>query len=389
MSKAKTPFLYLASLSGFSLSTFDLYQPALPTIVTYFHTKADLGQLTLSLYLFIFGLAQIIWGPLIDHFGRRRCLALALIIFMISTILCISSTNIYFLIAARALQAFAICCANIVAFSSTRDYEDVVERSKAISHISMVVSISPIFAPLIGSLIFLYLGWQSIFGFMFFLSLILFLLIKPVLKESPFWAQPQDSFTFIKSLNQYLIILKNKQLLLGSIILIAAFTNIIISLISSTYLIIKLLNYSPTQFSLIFAFNGFMMIIGNYLGIKLREYFSLKWNITLGSLLIIIGALTTYLLFYTQGLSVLSLSPVLLITLGVTFTNPPTLALALKDFSTTAASATAIINTLRMSLSAIIAGVISTLLISNLYIFPLSMLVTGIIVLLFSYFLKN
>jgi MFS family permease len=87
----KTPFLYLATLSGFSLLALDLYQPALPTITTFFKTTHNLGQLTMSMYLFVFGLAQLVWGPLLDHFGRKKCLPAGLILFLIGTILCIKA----------------------------------------------------------------------------------------------------------------------------------------------------------------------------------------------------------------------------------------------------------------------------------------------------------
>ncbi|KTD50753.1 multidrug effflux MFS transporter [Legionella quateirensis] len=385
----KTPFFYIACLSGFSLITFDLYQPALPTIINYFQTTHELGQLTLSVYIFVNGFAQLIWGPLIDHFGRLQSIKVSLSLFLIATMICIFSTSIYMLIAGRALQSFFICCSGVIALSSTRDYEKTAERANIISHISMIVSISPIIAPLFGAVVFLYMGWQATFICMAVFGFILLLLARMILKESPSWNRSKSKFSYIKSLKQYRYILQNRHLWLGMIILSASFTNIMIIIINITYLIINQLHYSPTAFALIFAFNGFTMILGNYIGIRLRDYFSLRWNMCFGSLMIIIGAAISLMLYYFIGFSLNCLVPLLLVTLGVTITNPPALSLALKDFNEQAASATAVINTMRMTVSSLIAGVVGSILTTNDYILPLSMVLLGSLCLLSSLLHRN
>ena len=67
--KTTTPLFYLGLLSAFSLLAFDLFQPALPAITNYFNTTQSVGQLTLSLFLFVYGVSQLFWGPIIDHYG--------------------------------------------------------------------------------------------------------------------------------------------------------------------------------------------------------------------------------------------------------------------------------------------------------------------------------
>ena len=163
MHQRTTPLFFLGSMSAFALVTFDLYQPSLPAIIQYFDTTYALGQLTFSLYLFVFGLSQLIWGPFVDHFGRRRVLPVSLIIFLLATIACIVAESITMLIVARAVQGFAACCASVVSISSTRDCNDSTERARLLSYLSMIVSASPIFAPLIGSIVFLHFGWQANF----------------------------------------------------------------------------------------------------------------------------------------------------------------------------------------------------------------------------------
>src|SRR5689334_11338069 len=123
MPQSRTSILLVGLLSAFSLLTFDLYQPSLPYITNFFGTTHSLSQLTLSIYLVVFGVTQLIWGPLIDHFGRRRLLPGSLVLAVLASILCAFAPNIWILILGRALQGFALCCANLVAFSISRDFE--------------------------------------------------------------------------------------------------------------------------------------------------------------------------------------------------------------------------------------------------------------------------
>ncbi|WP_019216958.1 MFS transporter [Legionella tunisiensis] len=292
-----TPFWYLGILSTFSLLTYDLYQPALPTITQYFNTSPALGQLTLSLFFFIFGLSQLIWGPLIDHYGRRKTLAVSLAVFLIATIGCIASVTIEMLIAARALQGFAICCVYVIAFSSSRDHEDSTERARVLSYLSMIVSVSPLFAPILGSIILMRYGWQTTFVLMAFIGLILLVLAKYVLHESRHWQKSETMFLLRESFATYKKILAHRRLWFAIFIVTASYSCVMIIIVNASYLIIDNLGISPFNFSLLFASNGIMLIAGNYLGIRLREKRSLLWNIQAGSFLMFLGAITMSIFF--------------------------------------------------------------------------------------------
>ncbi|CDZ79279.1 Sulfonamide resistance protein [Legionella massiliensis] len=374
-----TPFWFLGLLSAFSLLTFDLYQPALPAITQYFNTTHALGQLTLSLFFLVFGMSQLIWGPWIDHFGRRTSLAVSLIIYVFATLGCIFATNIQMLIVARVTQGFAVCCSNVVAFSSSRDYEDSTERARVISNISMIVSVSPIFAPLIGSLIFTNYDWQATFLLMIVIAILLFFASKYKLSESPFWQKSDEGFLLRTSLDNYKKILGHGRLWLGILIVTSSYSCIMLVIVNAAYLVIEKLKYSPFMFSIIFACNGCMLIVGNYLGIKLRDKRSLGWNIHFGSLLMLFGSLLMLILFFLKGLGTLSLAPILLISLGVSITNPPTFSIALADYEHQAATATAIINTVRMTVAAIIAGGIGVIIVYDLNLLAISLLTCSLI----------
>lgn len=389
LKKSKNSILFIGLLSAFSLLTFDLYQPSLPFITNSFGTTHSLSQLTLSIYLFVFGITQLIWGPLLDHFGRRRLLPASLVLAVIASFICVFAPNINVLIFGRALQGFALCCSNLVAFSTSRDFEDPLERAKVLSYISMIVSISPIFAPVLGSFIFTYLGWQANFLLMALIGTILFIQSKRVLFESPFWVSPQHRFKMKNAMKAYKDILPSSTLWCGSMIMMFSFTAVMLTIINSSYLIIDMLGFSPLGFGIIFIFNGLNIIVGNYLGIWLRERLSMTLTIYLGNWLIIVGGISMLITSIFYGFSLPALSFALIANLGISVSAPPTMSLALAEFTENTGTAVALINTIRMIGSSVLSMITGYLLMQNLNALPLGLIGSGFGALFFSWHFKR
>ncbi|MFC3907485.1 multidrug effflux MFS transporter [Legionella dresdenensis] len=353
----KIQVFYIGFLSAFSLIVFDLYQPALPAITNYFHTTHAAAQLTLNLFFFVFGISQLIWGPLIDHYGRVRILNYSLYLFTFATLVCVFATSIEILIIARTLQGFTVCCANIVAFSSSRDISDAVERAQRLSFISMIVSVSPIISPLIGSIIFINFGWRATFIFMILIGFVLFWLSSINLEESPFWKKKEHHVSIIQSLMDYRVILSHKKLWRYIAIISFSYSCIMITVTNASFIIIDNLHRDPLTYAVIFASNGVTMVLGNYLGIYLRTKRPMIWNIHFGSATLLFSATLMLALFYFYGLTLLTLAPVLIINLGICFTNAPSLSLALSEYTDNAGTATAILNMSRMVFASIISAI--------------------------------
>lgn len=361
MHTKRISFFYLGALSSFSMLAFDLFQPSLPTITVYFNTWHTKSQLTLSLYCLFFGFAQLLWGPLIDYSGRKKMLNTSLCIFLLATIICIFATTIELLIAGRALQGLSVCCANVVAFSSARDLEDVDERTTLLSYLLSIVAVSPIFAPLIGSIVYVYYGWQAIFVLMGLISLTLLLFATHFLYESPYWSSQQNNFSLLAVIKKYKEIGTHRRIWIGTIIITTTFACTLLMVLNAAYLMIEKMHFSPIIFSLLFAANGLVLIASNLTGIVLRRKFSLTWNYNLGCLLMTTGSILMLLLFYISGLKLLTLSMTFFISFGLNLVSPPALSYALTDYKEDAGSATAVINTIRTLIATLFAIIISAL----------------------------
>ncbi|WP_298623642.1 MFS transporter [uncultured Legionella sp.] len=389
MSNTRNSIFFLGLLSAFSLMTFDLYQPSLPYIINYFGTTHSLGQLTLSIYLLVFGLTHLFWGPLIDHFGRRRLLPGSLLLALAGSLICALAPNIGILILGRALQGFALCCSNLVAISTSRDFEDEVERAKVLSYISMIVSASPIFAPVLGSLIFTYFGWQSNFIIMTGMAFLLFMQSRKSLIESPFWAPPKSAFNVGKIIKDYKEILNKASIWSASMIMMFSFTAVMLTIINSSYLIINVLGFSPLTFGIIFIFNGLNIIVGNYIGIWLRNRFNMTATIFMGNWLIIIGGAAMLLSSKMYGFSLIALSFSLICNLGISVSAAPTMSLALSEFKENAGMAAAFISTVRLFGSSLLSMFTGYLLVTHLDALPLGLIGCGLGALYYSWLFKR
>lgn len=378
MSQSKTSILLIGLLSAFSLITFDLYQPSLPYITNFFGTTHSLSQLTLSIYLIVFGVSQLVWGPLIDHFGRRRLLPASLFIAVLASLICAFASNIFILILGRALQGFALCCANLVAFSVSRDFDDTVKRAKVLSYVSMIVSISPILAPVLGSLIFTYCGWQANFILMAIIGITLLLQSRKGLFESPFWSKPQESFVLSKVIKAYKEIIPSPSLWSGSFVMMFSFAAVMLSVINSSYIIIDQLGFSPIVYGMIFIINGLNIIVGNYLGIWLRNYFSMASTIYLGSWFIISGGFAMLLCATLYEFNLYALFFALICNLGISLVAPATMSIMLADYKENTGVALAIIHSVRMFGSSVLTIISAYLLMQTLNALPLGLIACGV-----------
>jgi DHA1 family bicyclomycin/chloramphenicol resistance-like MFS transporter len=242
----------------------------------------------------------------------------------------------------------------------------------------MIVSASPIIAPVIGSLIFTYFGWQANFIVMAIIALILVLQSQKGLCESPFWSKPQEAFLLKNVIKAYKEILPIPTLWFGSFIMMFSFAAVMLSVINSSYLIIDQLGFSPLGFGIIFIFNGLNIIVGNYIGIGLRKYLSMGTTIYLGCGFIAAGgvAMLAYNLYYEFSLMALSFA--LISNLGISVCAPPTMSLTLSNFKENTGIALAFMNTVRMFGSSLLAMLMAHLLMRNLNALPVGLILIGL-----------
>jgi MFS transporter, DHA1 family, multidrug resistance protein len=175
--------LILGALSTVSPFSIDMYLPAFPQIAHDLATTP--AEISLSVSGYFVGLAggQLFYGPLLDRFGRKPPLYAGLALFVLASIGCATARSPETFIAFRLLQAIGGCGAGVGALAMVRDFFPVEESAKIISLLILVISVSPLFAPSLGSLLTASAGWQWIFAVLGFYALILIAVLALVLPE--------------------------------------------------------------------------------------------------------------------------------------------------------------------------------------------------------------
>jgi MFS transporter, DHA1 family, multidrug resistance protein len=153
----------LGALIAVAPLAMDIYLASMPSMTRALSATPEQVQLTLSLYMYAWGAAQIFVGPLTDRFGRRPVLIAGLLVFVAASAVCAASRTIDTLIAARVVQAIGMATVAVVPRAVVRDLYSGERAARMLSLMGVVLGIAPIVAPIIGSHLHVWFGWQANF----------------------------------------------------------------------------------------------------------------------------------------------------------------------------------------------------------------------------------
>ena len=155
--------IVLGLLSAVGPFAIDMYLPAMPDIGADLAAPVASVQLTLTLYFVAFGLSQMVYGPLADQYGRKAPVLVGLAIFGLASILAAMAPTIGWLVAARVLQGIGAASVMVVPRAIIRDLATGPEAARLMAALMMVISVSPMLAPLAGAGLLAVGSWRLIF----------------------------------------------------------------------------------------------------------------------------------------------------------------------------------------------------------------------------------
>ncbi|MDK3016039.1 multidrug effflux MFS transporter [Pseudodonghicola flavimaris] len=176
--------LILGLLSAVGPFAIDMYLPAMPMVADDLGTTEAGAALTLTSYFIVFGLAQMIYGPMADAMGRKLPLILGLAVFFLATVAASFAPDIRWLIAARGLQGLGAAALMAVPRAVIRDKASGPEAARMMAAVMIVISVSPMLAPMTGSAVMLWGGWREIFAVLAVASLLSLALVIFALPET-------------------------------------------------------------------------------------------------------------------------------------------------------------------------------------------------------------
>jgi DHA1 family bicyclomycin/chloramphenicol resistance-like MFS transporter len=176
--------LVLGLLSAIGPFAIDMYLPVLPAIGVALHTDTHAVQMSLMAFFVSFAISQIVYGPASDMFGRKPPLYVGIALFVIGSVGCALAPDIGWLIAFRFLQGLGGGAPIAVPRAIVRDLHTGAEATQLMAMLLRVFSVSPILAPLIGSLIIDAAGWRAIFWVVSAIGVVGLVLVAFTLEEA-------------------------------------------------------------------------------------------------------------------------------------------------------------------------------------------------------------
>ncbi|MEP3045648.1 MAG: multidrug effflux MFS transporter [Roseibium sp.] len=326
----------------------DLYLPALPQIVSDLQTDDAAVQLTFSVYFAAFGLAQLIYGPLADRYGRRPPIFLGMAIYIIGSLMCTWAPDIGALTLGRFVQAIGAAAAMVVVRAVVRDLHTGTEATRLMALVMLVFSISPLLAPLAGSGIIAFGSWRLIFLVLGVIGVASAVMVFFQLPETlpPERRTNINGAAMLKSIVHLCKDLKFMGLTLISGFSLASF---FVFIASAPLVYMTQYGLTPTEFSLVFALGAAGFFISSQFAAPLGERFGMA-PVALTGVTGFAAATSALFLLVWSGFDHLSILMALLFVansfLGQVIA--PTMVMALEDHGEHAGMASSLGGTLQM-----------------------------------------
>lgn len=319
-----------------------LYGPALPTIVDALGTTDAMGKLSLSAYLGAFALAQLICGPLSDSWGRRRVTVIFLAIYVAGSLVAAFGPSVEWLLAGRILQGIGVSVGVALSRAMVRDQFVGRESIRILTLINLILTVTPLLSPTLGSLLLLAGNWHLLFLAMGAYGLGLIALVALVAREThpPALRRP---FRPIAVMRDYGLLLRSPAFLHPALLLALVFGGFNGFSTLLPFVLIGEMGLTPFQFAMAMLVQTAAFITGNIIAGYLARTLSGQGMVRVGVPLIVlsgIGFVVGPMIAPGHPMSVML--PVALWMLGLAFIGPSATAAAMAGFGSIAGAAGAL-----------------------------------------------
>ncbi|MBP6180934.1 multidrug effflux MFS transporter [Flavobacterium sp.] len=345
--------LILGSLTALSPFSIDMYLPGFAGIAKDLNTSVANVSMTLSSYFVGISAGQLLYGPLLDRFGRKKPLFIGLLVYILASLGCVFVTDINTFIGLRFIQAIGSCAAAVASVSMVRDLFPVKDIPKVFSLLMLVVGLSPMLAPTFGGYITADYGWHTVFFILMSMG-VLILLAAQIGLPNTFKPDTSISLKPKPIITNFISILKEPQFytycFAGSI----AFSGLFAYVAASPVLFMDIFKVDAKTYGWIFAFMSMSFIGASQINSLLLRKFTSEQMIY-GSLVVqSIISLLFLVLVMNDAIGLYETIGLLFLFLGcMGISNPNTAGLTLAPFSKNAGSASALMGAIQLGIGAL------------------------------------
>ncbi len=350
--------LVLGSLTAIGPFSIDMYLPGFPAIAR--DLRTDISHVALSLTSYFIGISvgQLVYGPLLDRYGRKKPLVVGLIIYILAAVGCGLSPTIHWLVVQRFLLAIGGCVGIVAARAIVRDLFPVNEIARVFSTLMLVLGVSPLIAPSLGAYVADTFTWRYIFGILAIIASIVLVVVLRSLPESR-TADTSRSLHPVNIALDYWRVLKEPRFLTYGFASAAASAGLFAYISDAPFIFMNLFGLNERQFGCVFSLSASGVIAAS----QLNRYWLKKLTSRSISMITVIGQFLVTILLVGGVMVGLPISGVIaflfsyLVCLG--FLSPNTTALAIEPFARNAGTASALMGSLQMGAGALSSALVS------------------------------
>ena len=350
-----TFILILSGLMAFTSLSTDIYLPAMPTMAEDLHGNVEL---TITGFLIGFTIAQLIWGPISDHMGRRKPLFIGMVLFIIGSAGCALSTSITQIVFWRVFQALGACTGPMLARAMIRDLFARTRAAQMLSTLVLVMAIAPIAGPLIGGQIIRLSTWHSIFWLLVVIGTLMFISLNWLPETLP--EEKRVKASLAGAFRNYRSLLTNGRFMRYTLSLTFYYVGAYAFITGSPFVYISYYHVDPQHYGWLFALNIVGVMAMSVVNRRLVQRHSLEQLLKYATMLAALAAVALALLVKLEsgGIVAIIVSIFLLFSMNGIIAATSTAA-ALDAVPNIAGSASALIGALQYG-----SGIISSLLLA-------------------------
>ena len=318
----------IAAVAGIIPAAIDMYLPALPDIADELAVSTPTAQLTLTLFLAMLALGQLVGGPVSDAVGRRGPILIGLSVFLLGTIAAAAAPNAELLVVSRIGQGGGAAIAYVGAISVIRDIARGVEAARLFALMTAISGVAPIVAPVVGGVIADHLGWRAVFLFLSAATVGVLALVWFNLPESLPSAH-RTRLSMAAVCRTYMALLRNAEFVLFGAAAAATMMFLFAYIAGSPFVYQRTYGLSGTAFGVVFGAACLASVIGaRAVGPCIRRV-GLTGTAALGTALMATGVLALALLTHVSDSVVLTAAACAVAMLGFGLSLPVSVTMAL------------------------------------------------------------
>lgn len=279
--------IFLLNMTG-PMST-DLYLAAFPTLLKQFNTTEHVLNYTLVGFFVSFAIGMLFIGPLSDKIGRKPVLLSGILIYGVSSLLCSFAPTVESLICFRIMQAIGAGGMISVSMAMVKDSFSDKDRPEIIAFLQMLGAFAPTVAPLIGAQIIKHYSWHLTFELLAVIALFSFtisLFVTETLKKED--RLKGNVFFSVLSLKDILV---NKPFMVYLLSMSGTSLIYMSFLAVSSYIYINWFKLSETEYSLFFAVNSLILLIGPNAYLFVRNKLKPKQIVNVSFVIIVVAGI--------------------------------------------------------------------------------------------------